>query len=131
MSPETLRTSSRLRKAAVAERVDLEGHRDRLISDRERLQSEIEQIERALADVDDRLALLGQIAPAVSDMDEIPRDQCHPAAVPAGDAFPAADAEGWAGAPDGCPAAAVPLFLPVGLSTTFPKRSFCKPSGGV
>lgn len=64
MTPTSPKTSSRLVRAAAAERADLDRHRERLTARRDDLQDELEQVERALADVDDRVALLNRLAPA-------------------------------------------------------------------
>lgn len=63
MTPESPRTSHRLRAAAQAEQVNLDRHRQRLLTERKRLQAELDQIEHALSEVEDRLALIGRIVP--------------------------------------------------------------------
>jgi hypothetical protein len=57
-----LRTSSRLLRAAAAERADLERQRERLTARREELRGELERIEEGLFEVDDRMALLDRLA---------------------------------------------------------------------
>jgi hypothetical protein len=63
MPPTAPKTSSRLLRAAAAERAELDRHRDRLLIKRDGLRAEIERIEAALVDVDERLALLDRLAP--------------------------------------------------------------------
>lgn len=63
MNPNTPKTSSRLVRAAVAERGELARHRERLLGRRDALRAELDQIERALGDVDERSALLDRLAP--------------------------------------------------------------------
>jgi hypothetical protein len=54
--------SARLVRAAAAERADLRRHRERLLGARDRLRAELETIEAALRDLDDRDALLERLA---------------------------------------------------------------------
>jgi hypothetical protein len=54
--------SSRLLRAAVAERADLVRHRDRLTAERARLLGELRQLDAALAGVDRRLDVLTELA---------------------------------------------------------------------
>lgn len=63
MNPSTPKTSSRLVRAAAAERSGLGRHRERLLARRDDLRAELDQVERALAEVDERLALLDRLAP--------------------------------------------------------------------
>jgi hypothetical protein len=63
MTPATPKTSSRLVRAAAAERADLEQHRDRLFKRREELRAELDRIERGLIETEERLALLGRLSP--------------------------------------------------------------------
>ena len=63
MTPPAPRTSSRLLRAAAAERTELHRHRARLFDERERLQAQIDRVEAGLAQVDERLALLARLAP--------------------------------------------------------------------
>ena len=63
MSPTSPKTSSRLRRAATAERAELDRHRARLFDHRKRLRAELDQIEQSLMEVDERVALLNRIAP--------------------------------------------------------------------
>jgi hypothetical protein len=77
VNPNTPKTSTRLSRAAAAERGELARHRERLISRRDALRAELDQIERALVDVDERSALLDRLAPA-------PPDQVPAAQVPVG-----------------------------------------------
>jgi hypothetical protein len=53
--------SSRLRRAAAAEQTDLGRHRERLIGERDRLTTELRRVNEALAAVDGRMAILGQL----------------------------------------------------------------------
>jgi hypothetical protein len=64
MTPAAPKTSSRLLRAAAAERTDLDRHRDRLLARRESLRADLERIEAALVEVDERVALLSRLAPA-------------------------------------------------------------------
>jgi hypothetical protein len=63
MTPATPKTSSRLLRAAAAERSDLDRHRDRLLARRDALRADLERIEAALVEVDERVALLARLAP--------------------------------------------------------------------
>jgi hypothetical protein len=63
MTPATPKTSSRLLRAAAAERSDLDRHRDRLMARRDALRADLERIEAALVEVDERVALLARLAP--------------------------------------------------------------------
>lgn len=63
MNPNTPKTSSRLVRAATAERAELNRHRDRLMERRDGLRTELDEVERALVDVDERAALLDRLAP--------------------------------------------------------------------
>jgi hypothetical protein len=63
MTPATPKTSSRLLRAAAAERSDLDRHRDRLLARRDALRADLERIEAALLEVDERVALLTRLAP--------------------------------------------------------------------
>jgi hypothetical protein len=56
--------STRLLRAAQAERADLDRHRERLLAERDRLQRDLERVEHDLALVDERVALLDRLAPA-------------------------------------------------------------------
>jgi hypothetical protein len=53
--------SSRLMRAATAERTDLIRHRERLIGERDRLMAELRRVGDALDAVDDRVAILSQL----------------------------------------------------------------------
>ncbi|HEX8102147.1 MAG TPA: hypothetical protein VF533_06025 [Solirubrobacteraceae bacterium] len=55
--------SSRLRRAADAERAELDRHRERLERERLRLREELARIEAAVAEVDERQRLLDRISP--------------------------------------------------------------------
>jgi hypothetical protein len=61
--------SARLVRAAAAERADLCRHRERLLAARDRLRAELESIEAALRDLEERDALLERVAgpPVASD----------------------------------------------------------------
>jgi len=67
MTPATLTPSSRLLRAADAERVELDRHRERLLAAREQLRAELARIDAGLAEVDDRRRLLDRLAPAPVD----------------------------------------------------------------
>lgn len=64
--PPTPTTSTRLARAAAAERADLARHRKRLVAARAGLRDELERIEAAIGEIDDRDALLSRIAPDTS-----------------------------------------------------------------
>jgi hypothetical protein len=64
MTPAAPPPSSRLLRAAAAERDELARHRDRLLRAREDLRAELERTERGLADVEERTRLLDRLAPA-------------------------------------------------------------------
>jgi hypothetical protein len=63
MTPDAPPPSSRLLRAAAAERAELDRHRERLLAAREELRAELARIDAGLADVDERRRLLGRIAP--------------------------------------------------------------------
>jgi hypothetical protein len=63
MTPAALPTSMRLLRAAEAEHAQLDRHRGRLLQARERLRAELEQVERDLAEVDERRRLLERLVP--------------------------------------------------------------------
>jgi hypothetical protein len=65
--PPTPTTSSRLLRAAAAERAELARHRDRLLAARATLRDELDRIEASLGDIDDRVALLTRLAPEGTD----------------------------------------------------------------
>lgn len=67
MTPAAPPPSSRLLRAAAAEREELNRHRERLLRAREDLRGELERIERGLADVDERTRLLDRLAPPPRD----------------------------------------------------------------
>jgi hypothetical protein len=54
--------SARLRRAVAAERGDLERRRDGLLQRRRRVQAELDEIEASVAEVDERLMLIGRLA---------------------------------------------------------------------
>ena len=62
MVPPTPSPSSRLVRAAAAERADLRRHRERLLESRESLRAELDHIEASLHEVDERDALLDRLA---------------------------------------------------------------------
>lgn len=69
MVPPTPTPSARLVRAAAAERADLARHRERLLAARDRLRTELAEIEASLRTLDERDALLDRIAgpaPAVA-----------------------------------------------------------------
>jgi hypothetical protein len=63
VNPNTPKTSPRLVRAATAERRELSRHRARLISRLDDLRAELDQVERALVEVDERSGLLDRLAP--------------------------------------------------------------------
>lgn len=63
MTPAAPPTSARLRRAADAERAELDLHRERLERERLRLREELARIEAGLADVDERQRLLDRLSP--------------------------------------------------------------------
>jgi hypothetical protein len=65
MTPDAPPPSSRLLRAAAAERAELDRHRARLLAAREELRAELARIDAGLADVDERRRLLDRIAPDV------------------------------------------------------------------
>jgi hypothetical protein len=62
MSVSLPNPSSRLLRAAVAERADLERHRERLTGERNRILGELRQLDETLATVDRRLDVLAELA---------------------------------------------------------------------
>ncbi len=58
------RPSARLLRAAAAERAELARHRARLVDERDELQAALARVERGLAEIDERRALLDRLAPA-------------------------------------------------------------------
>jgi hypothetical protein len=62
MVPPTPTPSARLLRAAAAEREDLGRHRERLLAARDRLRAELDGIEAALRELDERDALLDRLA---------------------------------------------------------------------
>jgi chaperonin cofactor prefoldin len=56
--------SPRLLRALVAERGELERHRERLLEDRRRVQARLAELEAALGEIDERAALLDRLAGA-------------------------------------------------------------------
>jgi hypothetical protein len=64
MTPATPPPSSRLVRAAAAERTELDRHHGRLVRAREGLREELARIDRGLAEVDERRRLLDQLAPS-------------------------------------------------------------------
>ncbi len=66
MTPAAPPASARLRRAAVAERADIDRHRARLLETRERLRGELARIEAGLADLDNRQRLLDRLVTPAS-----------------------------------------------------------------
>ena len=64
MTSATPPLSSRLLRAARAERAQLDRHRRRLLTAREELRAELARIEAGLAEIDERRRLLDRLAPA-------------------------------------------------------------------
>src|SRR6185437_16213708 len=62
MSVSIPKPSSRLLRAAVAERADLVRHRERLTGERARLLGELRELDAALGAVDRRLEVLAELA---------------------------------------------------------------------
>ena len=69
------RPSTRLLRAAAAERAELEKHRDRILRERDSLRAELERIEDSLAEVEDRRRLLDRLAPADQTTTDAPDGQ--------------------------------------------------------
>src|SRR5438046_1649307 len=67
MSSPSPRVSTRLRRAAVAERAQLAKRRERIERARVGVRTELERLERELADIDEHLELLVRIAPSAAD----------------------------------------------------------------
>ncbi len=63
VAPLSPKPSTRLLRAAAAERADLEKHRERILRERDSLRAELDRIENTLAEVDDRRRLLDRLAP--------------------------------------------------------------------
>jgi chaperonin cofactor prefoldin len=61
--PLSPKPSTRLLRAAAAERAELEKHRERILRERDSLRAELTRIEDSLAEVDDRRRLLDRLAP--------------------------------------------------------------------
>lgn len=64
VTPLSPRPSTRLLRAAAAERAELEKHRERVLRERDSLRAELERIEDTLAEVEDRRRLLDRLAPS-------------------------------------------------------------------
>jgi hypothetical protein len=64
MTPAAPPPSSRLLRAAVAERAELDRHRERLFVAREQLRAELARVDAGLAEVDERRRLLDRLVPA-------------------------------------------------------------------
>jgi ABC-type phosphate transport system auxiliary subunit len=64
VAPLSPRPSTRLLRAAAAERAELEKHRERILRERDSLRAELERIEATLAEVEDRRRLLDRLAPS-------------------------------------------------------------------
>lgn len=67
MVPPTPTPSSRLVRAAAAERADLRRHREQLLETRESLRAELARIESSLQEVDERDALLDRLTGPASE----------------------------------------------------------------
>lgn len=63
MSPTDVEPSARLRRAAEAERQDIERHRQRLCAVRQQLVEKLAAVDGALATLDERSLLLSRLAP--------------------------------------------------------------------
>lgn len=66
MVPPTPTTSSRLLRAAAAERAGLARHRERLLAARASLREELDRVEASLDEIKDRDDLLARLAPAAA-----------------------------------------------------------------
>ncbi len=64
VTPLSPKPSTRLLRAAAAERADLEKHRERILRERDSLRAELERIEDTLDEVEDRRRLLDRLAPS-------------------------------------------------------------------
>jgi hypothetical protein len=63
MRPSTIMPSTRLLRAAAAERADVARQRERLHARRETLVAQVDEIDASLAALDERESLLGRLAP--------------------------------------------------------------------
>ena len=63
MRPSTIKPSTRLLRAAAAERADVVRQRERLHARRETLIAQVDEIDTSLAALDERESLLGRLAP--------------------------------------------------------------------
>jgi hypothetical protein len=84
MTPDPPPLSSRLRRAAAAERADLDRHQERLRTERERLQAELDRVDAGLAEIRERRQLLDRLAP--DETGATPTARLAAVAAPAGEA---------------------------------------------
>jgi len=86
--PPTPTTSTRLVRAATAERAELARHRERLLAAKTTLREELDRIEASLAEIEDRDALLARLAgPRTAPQSPTPGGvlaKAQPAGVPPG-----------------------------------------------
>jgi hypothetical protein len=102
MVPPTPSPSARLVRAAAAERAELRRHRERLVAMREALRADLAAADAALAELDERDALLDRVAGPLAPVPSAPatgREPHEHAAPPAAPRAPAAAAREPAAAP--------------------------------
>src|SRR5258707_862298 len=63
MDHTAIKPSSRLQRAAEAERQDLRRQHQRLVASRESILASLRDVERSIAEVEERVGLLAQLAP--------------------------------------------------------------------
>jgi chaperonin cofactor prefoldin len=78
MTPRSSAPSARLLRAVAAERGDLERRRDGLLERRRRVRAELDEIEASVAELDERLMLIGRLAG-----EDLPREEPRDGAAPA------------------------------------------------
>jgi chaperonin cofactor prefoldin len=82
MAPLSPRPSTRLLRAAAAERAELERHRARALQERDSLRGKLERIEGVLAEIEDRRRLLERLAPSAPSAAKQTPDLAAPQANP-------------------------------------------------
>ena len=78
MTPRSSAPSARLLRAVAAERGDLERLRDGLLERRRRVRAELDEIDASVAELDERLMLIGRLAG-----EDLPREEPRDGAAPA------------------------------------------------
>jgi hypothetical protein len=79
MRPTGIKPSTRLLRAAAAERADIARRRDRLHARREGLAAQLDEIDASLAALDERESLLGRLAPESASPFTVDADGAEPA----------------------------------------------------